>query len=82
MASHGIKRERGKNNFQFTFFSEKHKPVACIIDTDLNFVEIVRSEQDFRKMAISKICTKRGWSYKDFVNYGYNWKFKYRRVKE
>lgn len=71
------------NKFQFTFFDEtgKNKPVACILETEKNFVEIIKSEKEFRLMAIKKICTKRSWTVADFKSYGYS-KFKYRRVKE
>lgn len=80
--SHKLKKEEKKNKFQFTFFSETFKPVACILETNKNFVEVVKSEADFRKRAIVKICQKRSWTYKEFKNYGYNWKFKYKRIKE
>lgn len=78
---HKLKQEVKANKFQFTFFSEHYKPVACILETDKNFVEFVKNEQNFRKMAIVKICQKRSWTYKDFTNYGYK-KYKYKRIKE
>lgn len=69
------------NKFQFTFFADKYKPVACIITTDKNFVEVVRADNEFRKMAIVKICQKRGWTAKEFKGYGYD-KMKFKRIKE
>lgn len=80
--SHKLRQENPNlNKFQVTFFSETYRPVACIIETDKNFVEIVKNEKQFRKMAIVKICQKRGWTMKDFTDYGYG-KYKYRRIKE
>lgn len=79
--THKLRQEVKANKFQFTFFSEHHKPVACILETDKNFVEVVKNEKDFRKLAIVKICQKRSWTYKDFVKYGYV-KLKYKRIKE
>ena len=67
--------------FQFTFYSENYKPVACIIETEKGFVDIVKDEQTFKKMAIVKICQKRGWTHKDFKNYNYN-TFKFRRITD
>ena len=68
-----------KNKFQFTFFSDKYKPVACIIETEYNIIQVVDNEKEFRKMAIVKICQKRSWTYSDFKKYGYS-KFKYKRL--
>ena len=80
--SHKLKKEVKKNKFQFTFFSEKHKPVACILETDKDFVEVIRDEATFRRLAVVKVCQKRAWTHKDFKSYGYDWKFKYKRIKE
>lgn len=77
--THKLKKDIKANKFQFTFFAEHYKPVACILETNKNFVEVVKNEKDFKKMAIVKICQKRGWTYKDFTNYGYS-KFKFRKV--
>lgn len=72
------------NRFQFTFFDKKGKlkPVACILETQCNFVEVVKMEDDFRNQAIIKICTKRGWTAKEMVQkYEYT-RMKYVRIKE
>lgn len=80
--THKLKQENPNlNKFQVTFFSSHYKPVACIIETEKNFVEFVKNEAIFKKMAIVKVCQKRGWSRKDFADYGYE-TFKYKRIKE
>lgn len=80
--SHKLRQENPNlNKFQVTFFSETYRPVACIIETEKNFVEFVRNENTFRLMAIVKICQKRGWTKKEFTEFGYS-KFKYRRIKD
>lgn len=53
--------------YQVTFYSEKFKPVACIIEAE-NRTEIFGTSG---KEAIKKICIKRGWTLKDFRGYGY-----------
>lgn len=68
------------NKWQFTFFSDLHKPVACIIETDKNFLEIMKNEKTFYKLALTKVCQKRGWTLKDFRQYGYS-KYKFRRAE-
>lgn len=78
--THKLKQEVKGNKFQFTFFSEHHKPVACIIETEKSFVDVIRNEQAFYKMALVKVCQKRGWTYKDFKSYGYG-KYKFRRAE-
>lgn len=77
---HKLKQDIKGNKYQFTFFSENYKPVACILETDKNFVEVVKNEKDFRKLAIVKICQKRNWTYQEFTKYGYS-KVKYKRIK-
>lgn len=81
MVTHKLTDNSNKNKFQFTFFSEHYKPVACIILTEKNFVEVVKNERDFVKMAIVKVCQKRGWTKKEFTDFGYG-TYKFRRVKE
>ena len=53
--------------YQVTFFSEKYKPVACIIESESR-ARILTT--DWKKAAV-KICTKRGWTRQDMADYGY-----------
>lgn len=59
-----------KLKYQFTMFSEKHKPVACIVEAEgrLGFYGGGKEYQE----AIKKICLKRSWSRADLKKYGYN----------
>lgn len=80
MISHKLKIENPNlKKFQFTFYSEKYRPVACIIETEKTFVDILRNQKDFYKLAVVKVCQKRSWTIKDFKGYGYG-KFKFRKV--
>lgn len=80
--SHKLRQENPNlNKFQVTFFSPHYRPVACILETEKNFVEFIRNESTFKRMAIVKICQKRGWTKKDFEKYEYN-TFKYKRIKD
>lgn len=59
--------------YQVTFFDKenRYKPVATIIEAP-HRVAIYQGEY---KKAIVNICQKRGWTVKEFKNYGYvNWK--------
>ena len=53
--------------YQVTFFSEKYKPVACIIESESKSKILAT---DWKK-ASTKVCTKRGWTRKQMLDYGY-----------
>ena len=59
--------------FQFTLFSEKYKPVACVVEAT-GRIDFVMKKAPYKK-AMERILAKRNWSTKDLKNYGYNtWK--------
>ncbi len=53
--------------YQVTFFSEKYKPVACIIESESR-TKILTGEW---KKAAQKVCSKRNWTYRQMVDFGY-----------
>lgn len=65
--------------FQVTFFSEKYKPVACIVESESR-LEILNKGKAYKK-ALEKICSKRNWSLSMMKSYGYT-TFKVRRAEE
>ena len=65
--------------YQFTIFSEKYKPVACIVEAE-NRQEFANKGKAY-KDAVAKICIKRSWDIKDLMEYGYN-TWKVRKVEE
>lgn len=81
MLTHKLRQEnKNLNKFQVTFFSSHYKPVACILETESNFADFIRNEEKFIKLAIVKICTKRGWTHKEFKSFEYL-TYKYKRLK-
>ncbi|MEK6879182.1 MAG: hypothetical protein AABY22_06210 [Nanoarchaeota archaeon] len=64
--------------YQFTMFSEKHKPIATTVYAESR-QDFVFRKKPFRD-ALIKICTKRGWSMKDLEDNGYG-KWKVRKLE-
>jgi hypothetical protein len=56
--------------YQFTMYSEKCKPVSCIVEAETRQDFIVGDRPAYKK-AIQKIMVKRGWTLKDLAEYGY-----------
>lgn len=67
------------NKYQFTLFSNKYKPVACVVNAT-NRQEFVNKGKAY-KDAITKICIKRNWQIKDLMEYGYT-TWKVRKIEE
>ena len=53
--------------YQVTFFSDKYKPVAAIIESESK-TKILMG--DWKKAAL-KVCQKRNWNKKEMEDYGY-----------
>ena len=66
--------------YQFTMYSDSHRPVPCIVDADTRQDFLVGDRPAYKK-AIQKIITKRGWTLKDIQAYGYG-KSQIRKVDE
>ena len=59
--------------YQFTMFSEKYKPIACVVYAE-NRQAFVLRQKPF-KDALIKLCCKRSWTLKDLDDNGYvTWK--------
>lgn len=56
-----------KLKYQVTFFAEKYRPVAAIVEAESK--EEVRKEK-WKEAAVT-VCAKRGWTYKEMIGYGY-----------
>ena len=67
-----------KKKFQVTLFSEKYKPVSCIVYAE-NRQEIMRKGEAYKE-ALRTICGKRSWTVRDLKEYGYT-KLKAREVE-
>lgn len=50
-------------------YSEKHKPVACIVEAKSR-VEFALKQEPYQK-AIIAICAKRSWTVQDLLKFGY-----------